>query len=670
MDKKFLFQPKNIIVIFILMAILMIASALFELFQSKSELYELMAKESHALLESLSAATNNSLLSREKLEELYKERLLNNAHFVKILFDKNEISNSILKNICEENNIRRINIFSQSGKKIYYSHEREHFDLPERMSPLEVLKPIFRNEVDTLIIGIKPARYESGYRFAVAISTEQNGAIVINVDAESIFQFRKEIGLGLFLNQLEMNPHIIYIALQDSVNILAATGNIKQLEAISESQFLQRTIDENIYSTRTINFGEYEIYEAVHPFYYKGASIGLFRLGLSLDAINEINSRILRRLVIISIVLVLIGTILFSIIFIRQRYDLLHKQYKVVEAYSSDIIKNVSDAIIVVNSAGVINVFNKTSEKLFEINISDAVGKPFSSFPSLNTCITPLNIKSDLNQVECIIDNIPKHLLISKSDFKDENEELNTIYVIRDLTNQKILEEQVKRKERLTAMGELASGVAHEIRNPLNTIGTIAQQLHKDFQPISGKDEYNQLTEIVYKEVRRINSTIQDFLRFARPEPLNPSKFEIDEIIDQLENQYKQLMQEKGIDFIIEKKWNGLVNWDKKQILQVLINLIQNAVEATETNGEIKLLISQDLQKQIEIEISDNGCGMDESNLQNIFNLYFTTKAKGTGIGLSIVQRIIYEHHGTINVESIKDKGTSFKIVLPANIIF
>lgn len=669
MQKKFFYQPQNIVIIFILMAFLMIASALFELYQSKSELYELMEKESHALLESLIAATSNSLISREKLENIYRDRLLNNANFVKILFEKGELNNSILKKICNENDIFRINIFNRYGKKIFFSHEQEHFDLPERMSPLDVLQPIFRNEADTLIIGIKPARFEEGFRFAVAIATNNNSAIVINVDAESIFQFRKEIGIGSLLKELEKNPQIIYVALQDTINILAATKNVMQLESISESEFLMESLDENRYYTRTVNFGDNEIYEAVHPFFFQGSSIGLFRLGLSLEPISEINSRIVRRLIIISIILILIGTILFSIIFIRQRYDILQKQFKVVEAYSSDIIKNVSDAIIVVNSTGVINVFNKTSEKLFAINISDAVGKPFSSFPSLNTCIASLNNKSDLNQVECIIDNITKHLLISKSDFKDENDELNTIYVIRDLTNQKILEEQVKRKERLTAMGELASGVAHEIRNPLNTIGTIAQQLHKDFEPKSSTEEYKQLTEIVYKEVRRINSTIQDFLRFARPEPINPSKFEIDQIIDQLENQYRPMMVKKGINFIIEKKWNGLVNWDQKQILQVLINLIQNAVEAIETNGEIKFSISQDIQKQIEIVISDNGCGMDESNLQNIFNLYFTTKAKGTGIGLSIVQRIIYEHHGTINVESIKDQGTRFKIVLPINII-
>ena len=127
--------------------------------------------------------------------------------------------------------------------------------------------------------------------------------------------------------------------------------------------------------------------------------------------------------------------------------------------------------------------------------------------------------------------------------------------------------------------------MAHEIRNPLNTIGTIVQQLKKDFLPTNNEQEYNQLTQLVYQEVKRINSTIQDFLRFARPEPINRSHFEIDELVKQIDNQYKSLMQEMNIQFTIFRNWSGIVNWDKKQILQVLINIIQNAIEAIEKKG-------------------------------------------------------------------------------------
>jgi len=664
-EKRFLFQPKNIIIIFILMAFLMIASALFELYQSKSELFELMEKESHALLESLISATTNSLKSREKLEELYKIQLLNNANFVKMLFEKGEISNKQLQKICEENNIFRINIFNKFGKKIYFSHEREHYDLPERKSPQKILEPIFSGEKDTLIIGITQARFEEGMRYAVALASRNHDAIVINVDAEEIIDFRKEIGIGSLMQELKQNPGIVYVALQDTFNILAATGNVSQLESIQESDFLLNALMNSDIFTRITEFDSVEIFEAVHPFEYNNDLIGLFRLGLSVEPLQDINTRIIRRLIIITIVLIIVGTLLFTFIFVRQRYDILQKQFKAVEAYSSDIVDNVSDAIVVLDSNRKVKVFNKTAVTVFGLTGQTSVEKKLTHILNHEQCSKILKENISMQQFDCLINEKKKYLLISKSEFKDEKDENNTILVIRDLTEQKLLEEQIQRKERLTAMGELASGVAHEIRNPLNTIGTIVQQLNKDFEPRENTSEYDQLTKLVYKEVRRINETIRDFLRFARPEPVNPVRFQTDTLLDQIETQYQSLMKSAEIDFKIERNWSGEVNWDKNQIQQVLMNLLQNAIDAINSAGKIVLSISYENNKNILIRIKDNGAGMDETARKKIFNLYFTTKAKGTGIGLSIVQRIIYEHNGLVSVESEPGKGTVFSINLP-----
>jgi len=223
----------------------------------------------------------------------------------------------------------------------------------------------------------------------------------------------------------------------------------------------------------------------------------------------------------------------------------------------------------------------------------------------------------------------------------------------------------MERKKRLTAMGELASGVAHEIRNPLNSIGTIIQQLNKDFEPITEKEEYHQLADLVSSEVKRINDTVQDFLRFARPEPIQPTEFSVRNLFDQLQKQYQYIASEKKIDFSINMDWDGSVFWDERQIKQVLINIIQNALEAIDKNGKIVIFLKAINSEKVEIQISDNGPGMSDQIKANIFNLYFTTKAKGTGIGLSVVQRIIYEHGGIITVNSKRKKGTTFYIQLP-----
>jgi signal transduction histidine kinase len=220
----------------------------------------------------------------------------------------------------------------------------------------------------------------------------------------------------------------------------------------------------------------------------------------------------------------------------------------------------------------------------------------------------------------------------------------------------------------MTALGELASSVAHEIRNPLNTIGTITQQLRIDFVPAENIEEYKTLSELVYKEVKRINDTIENFLIFAKPMPLKPELINTSTFFEQIKKQYEALLIQKKIVLTLNEYWSGNVKWDPQQIRQVLINLIQNSIESIENNGVIELNISQLDSTKIEINLTDSGKGIPVEIVNKIFDLYFTTKQKGNGIGLSVVQKIIYEHNGIISVENKPVKGAVFRIIIPKNI--
>ena len=174
----------------------------------------------------------------------------------------------------------------------------------------------------------------------------------------------------------------------------------------------------------------------------------------------------------------------------------------------------------------------------------------------------------------------------------------------------------------MNAMGELASGLPHERRNPLNSIATIVQQQDKDFEPLANKEEYHSLSNIVYKEVRRMNETIENFLRFSRPEPIEKYRFLLSDLINSVEIQYRSLLNEKSIELIIEQNWNGRVNWDKSKIKQAIINLIQNSADAIVETGLITMKLQKDKEKVI-IELIDDGNGIPKENIQRIFNLYF-----------------------------------------------
>jgi len=659
-------QSRIIFLIFISLAILLISSALIELSQSKKDLYRLMEEESHTLLESLIKASQNSLLANQYLENLSRERFLNNANMINEFYNRGVLSNGLLTKLCRKNNIESIYVFNKQHHEIFFGKKSSYHGKEDVKFLKQLVEPVFENKTDTLILGPKKTRANSNFAYIVALSAKNKGVVVLNIKAHPLQVFRKEVGFGPLIRDVAAaNPHIIYIALQNEYNILAATGMVNELEPIANSKFLIRSLQDSVFLSRIVTFDTLEVFEAVHPYTFNTQSLGLLRLGLSVEPLNAINKRIYRRMVMITILLLVIGFFMFTFIFIRQRLELIQKRYKVVETYSGNIIENVSDCIIVFDEENKIQIFNHAAEELFNVKKESIDKNGIIALFDNSDFKKIIENQAAFFQMKSRINGYLKFLFVSKSSFFDSGNKKYFILVIRDLTDQKLMEEQIERKERLTAMGELASGVAHEIRNPLNAISTIVQQIKKDFEPKQYAGEYHELIDIVYGEVKRINETIHDFLRFARPEPIHPSRFKIADLVEELRLQYQPLMQEHKINFELNLQWEGWVQWDKNQIKQVLINILQNAIDAIDQSGKISLRIDVPNNKELLIKITDDGPGMDESVKNNIFNLYFTTKAKGTGIGLSIVQRIIFEHGGVISVESHPQQGSSFIIRLP-----
>ena len=661
-------KARHLLFISLVMGALMIASALIELNQSRKELFTLMEKQAHTLLETAMLASENTLRTNYLVEDLIEERLLNNANIIRKFYQRGQVSNTFLNEFAHENHIYRINIFNSKGKKIFSSHQQVHQDVQENLPPHEVLQAIFTGQADTLVPGLKKARHQKGFRFAVALAARDRAAIVLNLDARELLQFRKDIGFGSLVKKIAHNSGILYAALQDTSGILAASGNVQELERITISPFLSQSLRDSTFRTRITQFDSLRVFEAVHPFYFGGELTGLFRLGLSLEPLNAINARIYRRIIFISGILLVIGFILFSFLLVRQNLEIVNRQYQNIETYSHNIIQNVSDAIIVFDSVSGIKIFNQAAERLFGTKSENVIGKAMNLLIDQQACREIFDSPVSMQEMACEIQGKARDLLISKSVYRDPEERETTILVLKDLTEQKRLERQMNRRERLTALGQLASGVAHEIRNPLNAISTIIQQLDRDFEPASNSEEYHQLARLVHREVKRMNQTIENFLRFARPEPLQPEALELAAFFRELQQQYQSHLEEKNIQFQLGLDWTGTVRWDRGKMKQVFVNLMQNAIDAIAEIGHIQCVVQQGNQHSLEITFEDDGSGIPEQIRKKIFNLYFTTKAKGTGIGLSIVQRIIDQHGGVISLESSEGKGTRFRITLPTEV--
>ncbi len=661
-EKIYPIQPISLILIFIALSGLIILSLVFEYYQRSKEFTKLMRIQTHALLETTDLALKNALITGREVESQLSTRLLNNAVLIKLLLNEGKVNNVLLEKIALQNDILRINIFNNKGIKIFSSHRESRFEQNSNQI-YNRLYPIFEGLTDTLIVGLREARFNNGFRYIVALATDNDGAIVLVLDGDKILNFRRKLGFGALLKNLTDSSKINYAVLQDEDGFIAASGNIQSLEDIDQSDFLKKALNNRDFNWRILETDTTKVFEAVQVFKPENNIIGLLRIGISAEDFSAINKRFITRLIISGTIIILLGFILLATIFTSQHNSLLKKQYRSIETYSKKVLQNINDGIVVCDTKFNIISVNKKAEDVFD-PLSDIGKNIFDIINIQGIEQSNLNIQELNKQIELTKNNKNYIFEISLSSFLDENNSPNYIFVFTDLTEMKQLEERINRKDKLSAMGELAGGVAHEIRNPLNTIGTIAQQLNKDFEPQQNKEEYFNLTKLIFKEVKRINQTISDFLKFARPEPIVKEEFELKEIYLRLKDQYKGMFEQKNITFNHNLNGNCTVYWDKNKILQALINLFQNAYDATNENGTISFNITVENDKVI-IVIEDNGIGIAEDKLNKIFNLYYTTKASGTGIGLSITQRIIYEHDGLINISSKVNVGTKVTITLP-----
>jgi len=344
--------------------------------------------------------------------------------------------------------------------------------------------------------------------------------------------------------------------------------------------------------------------------------------------------------------------------------------YDELERLSSTIVSNVESGLMTITLEGNIRLFNRYAEELTGISQSDIYDKPLSRvFPAME----PVARHPDraLNgEFTCSLPGNPAMVLgYGSVPFMDaQGEAAGVIVNFKDLTLKKRMEEELKRSDRLAALGALSARMAHEIRNPLAAMSGSVQLLAEQG---SIADNDRRLLTIIVRETDRLNALITEFLTYARP--VSPRK-EAVELFDLLEDIRLLVASDRRFEKIEIANLvprDMIIKADSNQIRQVLINLFHNSADAIPLTGRIEIRAHREIAAGKEpgsfavISVGDNGTGIDREAAEHLFEPFWTTKKDGTGLGLAIIYRIIEEHGGTIKADSPLDGGCRIIITLP-----
>jgi signal transduction histidine kinase len=239
----------------------------------------------------------------------------------------------------------------------------------------------------------------------------------------------------------------------------------------------------------------------------------------------------------------------------------------------------------------------------------------------------------------------------------------------RHVAGLQAMQERLHHAERLSSLGKLGAGVAHEIRNPLNAISMAAQRLQRDFAPEeqSKKESFERITHIVRDEIKRLNGIVEDFLGLSRSNRMDFRRQPVVDLLERIVFLAREEAQARGVP--IEKQWSSpapLVAMDAGKMEQAILNIVRNAMESITADGCVTVSCEKARKNLASIKIKDSGTGIPAGEEKHIFDPFYTTKQNGVGLGLAIAHEIILAHGGEIRVMSEEGKGTTVEILLPS----
>ncbi len=656
-----------------LLGMLMFVLAYLGIQKSHSDSLLLLRRQGGALIQSLVLSADNAIKANSFFDLLIQEKYSDLVAFLETRPDFN-FSSDELADFSLGYGVDAILIFDKdlnlkvSGARgIFINVETLHNLVLPKVKTL-VEDTIKSSDLQT-ITGDLPGDVSIYY---LEQTSDHDHVIVIVSDALFYSEAKKNIGIGYLVKNIAREVGIEYIIFQTNDGIMFSSRKVGPIPKIENDPFLQMALGSDSTVSRRYQTADREILELIRPFASLEFGDGIFRLGISLDKYNEIVAGFDRQMIILSIVI--FAVLVFAALYLvgKQERIYLDRSFKQVKSLSETVFDSINSGLVMVDKDKMVESANRQFLHDFMIEKNDLLGKLWSGF--VFQAVVPFekffleNESSGEYKTDMAGLSGRKYFLVNIARLFDyRGQPAGAVAVVYNYSRIKELETAASRKERLSELGDLAAGVAHEIRNPLNGISIAAQRLMAEFQPKENSEEFLLFTKQIKSEAGRLNEIVSRFLSLAREQKQGKKQIDLSRTINDTVQFLKLDGDKAGVEIISDIDENILLAGSDDRIKQLIINLVRNGVEACQKNGGKVIVSLKTGDSFISLKVKDTGSGIPDEIKDKIFNPYFSTKESGTGLGLAIVHQIVEEFAGNLELHSVPGQGSEFSIRFPVS---
>jgi len=648
------------VIIAVVVAVVILSLTIAAVRQSQSDSYHLLVRQGVAFTEALAQASGHAIASEMFFDNLVQKRY---SDLVASLTEMNlnRLDEQDLVRFAQAHDLFSVYVCDSSSRVLIGATPRG----PSRAVPgfvMEEVTVLFADPGTSFILLTDQDDDEVEIaHYYLEMSSQLDRVVVLSCDALYYSEALRQTGIGYLAQSMAREQGVEYIIYQSTEGIIFASRKPGDLLAIESDPFLTHALEIDSIVSRQFDFRESTVLELVRPFSTRRFPFGLFRVGLSLEGYYAVSHGLIVQVTILAAILVCLILVIVLYLNSRRKRELLNREYTRIKSVTDKIFEQMRTGVATIDSSGKVRLANEAFERI--LGLSDVVGKDW-------TGVTPgdamkldnlLRTDDDTSETEITltIRNKEKTVLVVCSKLlEEETNRVAVVIVIYDITRLKEYERSTARRERLSEMGDLAAGVAHEIRNPLNSISIAAQRLASEFVPRENDEEYQSFTGRIRDETRRLNEIITRFLALSREEKKKMTRIRLDKLIDEVTGLLE--VEAARLNVTLTSKVSSGLNLiaDPDLLKQVFRNLFNNAVESMQGETGSISIDAEAIGGQVRLVFADSGPGIPKEIRSKVFAPYFTTRQEGTGLGLSTVHKIITDIGGEVEITDSQWGGT------------